>query len=196
MSSDDHTQNPRGPAPPIYDSNLSERPPSGCSLVGGLEGIVDGIRQIATDLGARPYTYHSVTVRWSGGEIGRGAAETVRDVAIVPTPRTEPLGYMDRELASGGTAERGDVVLTGLSPRLTEDEIDVLFGVAVDDADEVFIEQRIDQRDGTTRRKRFMLAKAPERRPTKVDWRVVLRRADGDRQRDGTPRKTRDRVWR
>lgn len=194
---DDHQPNPRGPTPSLFDADLHESSSGKCgNLVDGLGSMVDDIRQIATDLGARPHTYHSVTVKWTGGEKGRGEASVVSDVAILPTPRTESVGWLDREQEAGGVAERGDIVLTGISPRFTEDEIDVLFGVSVEEGLEVFIEQRIDQRDGNTRRRRFMLAKAPERRPTRLDWRVTLRRADGDRARDGEARAQRERKWR
>ena len=119
---DDHTSNPRGPTPPVYDPGLKERTTGGsCNLVEGLGEMVDDIRQIASDLGARPYTYHSVTVEWSGGVIGRGEAKVVKDTAIVPTPETRPVGYLDRDLDPGGVAERGDVTLTGISPRFTEE---------------------------------------------------------------------------
>jgi len=185
---------PRGPTPPLYDGDLREQT-SPRTLVEDLGDVVDDIRQIASDLGARPHTYHSITVRWSGGDIGRGEAEVIRDVAIVPTPRTEPVGYLDRSLLEAGVIERGDVVLTGVSPRLTEDEIDTLCGNVVDAPGyETFVEQRMDVRDGSTRRRRFVAAKAPERRTS--DWRIVLRRADGDRARDGEPRAERHRVWR
>ena len=171
------TDNPRGPTPPLYDSSLNE---SGNeeTLLRSLEGDVDDLRQIATDLGARPYTYHSVKVQWSGGEVGRGEPSVISDIAILPTPQTSNVGAIDRTPESGGAAERGDIALTGVSPRFTEDEIDDLCGVSNDDgAVEVFIEQRIDQRDGSTRRRRFILAKAPERRPTRLDWKITLRKA-------------------
>lgn len=194
---DDHQPNPRGPFPATYDPGLDEGAKGGsCNLVEGLGDAVDDIRQIATDLGARPYTYHSITVRWSGGEIGRGEETVVKDVKLLPTPRTQPVGFLDRSQENAGVVERGDITLTGISPRYTEDEIEELFGVVKPGEEyEVFIEQRIDGRDGQTRRRRFVLAGAPERRPTRVDWRVTLRRADGERLRDGSVRIAREQVW-
>ena len=188
--------NPRGPTPSLYDSDLREEPTPGNTLVESLGDVVDGIRQIAVDLGARPLTYHSVTIQWSGGEVGRGEPTTIRDVAITPTPKTEPAGYTDRKLEAGGAIERGDITLSGISPRFTEDEIDRLFGVVAVAGEETFIEQRTDQRDGETRRRRFVLAKAPERRDTRCDWKAVLRQANGSRQLDGTARPAREAIWR
>jgi len=188
--------NPRGQYPPLNDADIHEiDETSSCNLVESLGGCVDDIRQIATDLGARPHTYHSIKVQWSGGELGRGEPEVISETAILPTPRTETSG-IDRKLEAGGIAERGDVTLTGISPRFTEDEIDELFGATVEAGFEVFIEQRIDLRDGVTRRRRFVLApRAPERRPTRTDWKVFLRKADGNRLRDGQVRKAREQVW-
>jgi len=181
--------------PALYDSDLREEPTPGNTLVESLGDVVDSIRQIAVDLGARPLTYHSVTIQWSGGEVGRGEATVIRDIAITPTPKTEPVGYADRKLEAGGAVERGDITLTGISPRFTEDEIDQLFGVVAVAGEETFIEQRTDSRDGETRRRRFVLAKTPERRDTRCDWKAVLRQADGARQLDGTTRPARETVW-
>ena len=193
---DDHQPNPRGYQPPSHDPNLTKGGNCGTSnLVEGLGDVVDDIRQIASDLGARPYTYHSIKVQWSGGEIGRGAPKVVSETEIKPTPQTRPVGFMSRDLDAGGAAERGDMTLTGISPRYTEDEIDELFGTSVEDGYEVFIEQRIDDRDGVTRRRRFMLAGAPERRATMADWKVTIRKADSDRERDGAVRPEREQVW-
>ena len=188
--------NPRGPTPALYDSDLREEPVPASTLVEDLGGIVDDIRQIAVDFGARPLIYYSVTVRWSGGEVGRGESTIIRDTPILPTPRTEPVGYTDRMLESGGIVERGDITLSGISPRFTEDEIDQLFGVVAIAGEETFIEQRTDSRDGQTRRRRFVLAKAPERRDTRCDWKAVLRQADGARRLDGTARVPRNMTWR
>lgn len=188
--------NPRGPTPSLYDSDLREESNPGSSLVESLGDVVDDIRQIAVDLGARPLTYHSVTIRWSGGEVGRGEPTVIREIPILPTPKTEPAGYLDRKLEAGGTVERGDIILSGISPRFTEDEIDALFGINSPPGEETFVEQRIDTRDGLTRRRRFVLAKAPERRETRCDWKAVLRKADGDRQLDGSVRAQREQKWR
>jgi hypothetical protein len=185
--------NPRGKTPALHDGDLRERR-SPQSLLESLGDTFDDIRQIASDLGARPYTYHSITVRWSGGSIGRGTPEVISDVAIVPTPEQKPLGYMDRLLTDGGTVERGGIVLDGISPRFTEDEIDELFGVESVEGQETFIEERIDSRDGKTRRRRYSLVKKPERKSSK--WRVVLERADGERDRDGKVQFARKAIFR
>jgi hypothetical protein len=193
--------NPRGPTPPNFDNRLDENPSAGCgqtgplsTLVEDLGPIVDDIRQIAVDLGARPYTVHVVRLRWTGGEIGRGQAEVSLDEPLLPIPLVRDIGQHERRLTEGGTAERGNAVMTGVSARYTEDELETFFCQV--DGEEAFLEVRIDQRDGTPKRRRYTLARPPERRPTRVDWRMVLWRQDSDRQRDGSRRPTRERAWR
>ena len=195
--SEERRPNPRGPTPSAYDGKLSEPVAVGpCNFIEGLGECVDSIRQIASDLGARPYTVHSVTITWSGGEIGRGAPTVTGDQAILPTPLVRQVSSMQRDPSNAGSIERGDVILTGVSPRYTEDEIEELFGVDEQDGVERFVEVRIDSRDGEPKRRRFVLGAPPERRPTFADWRIKLTRQDSDRRRDGSRREARERVWR
>lgn len=194
--SDEPTSNPRGPQPPTYDASLDEAGyNSRGSLVESLGDVADDMRQIAVDLGARPYTVHAVCIRWSGGEQGRGDPVVVSDVALKPTPELRGISAWERSLESGGVTERGDSTLIGVSPRYTEDELTGYLLPASVEAHERFLEVRIDERDGTTTRRRFVLHKAPERRPTDLDWRLTLRKQEGDRGRDGSPRAQRERVW-
>jgi len=187
--------NPRGPWPASNDPRLGEAGHEvRRSLVEDLGQVVDDIRQLATDLGARPYTVHVVRIAWSGGEVGRGEPSTALELQILPTPRLTGVGEgAVRSQEPGGAIERGDVRLTGVAPRYTEDELGNYFGV--EPGEECFFEVRIDQRDGEARRRRYVLARPPERRPEHCDWVLVLRRHDGDRQRDGTRRPARTERW-
>jgi hypothetical protein len=158
--------------------------------------VADDIRQLRTELGASPYTVHAVRIRWSGGEVGRGEPSPSLDVQLLPTPKmSSGVSAFDRANEAAGAVERGDMTLTGVSPRYSESDFDTMLGVGGDPAEECFIEIRIDQRDGQTIRRRFTLAKPPERRPTMVDWRLVLRRYAGDRAVDGTRRPARQERW-
>lgn len=188
--------NPRGANAPSYDTSLSENTGTQkCNLVESLGAVVDDIRQIATDLGARPYTVHAVRVKWSGGEVGRGKPTVSSDIELLPTPKVTGVNSMSRDTEAQGAIERGDVNLTGVSARYTEDDIERMIGVDADKSEECFFEIRIDQRDGCTKRRRFTLARPPERRPTMIDWRISLRRHSGDRRIDGARRTTRDEAW-
>jgi len=189
-------QNPRGFLAPSFDTSLSETILPETTLVEDLAEVADDIRQIATDLGARPYTVHAIRVRWEGGEVGRGEPVPSFEVQLLPTPKLSGISSFDRYNAEAGAVERGDMVLTGVSPRYSESDIDTMFGVDAGPDEECFVEVRIDQRDGNTIRRRFALAKPPERRPTMCDWRVSIRRHSGDRQVDGTRRPERQERWR
>ncbi len=193
--SDEPTSNPRGPIPPTYDADLDELGIGARgSLIENLGEVADDLRQVAVDLGAMPYTVHAVRIRWSGGEIGRGDPRTVFDQPLKPTPRVTNVPSWERRLETAGNVERGDAILVGVSPRYTEDELNNYLSPNVE-GEEAFFEVRIDERDGTTTRRRFVLSATPERRPTRFDWRLRLTAQDGDRERDGTPRAQRERVW-
>jgi len=186
------SDNPRGPLPATRDHRL--RDGSGRSLVEDLGGVVDDLRQMLVEFGLRPYTVHVVRVRWSGGEVGRGTPATAVDLALLPTPRVRSLEALAWQSREGGHVERGDVRLEGISPRYTEDEIESYFGRA--DGEECFVEVRMDRRDGREpERRRFTIASPPVRRPDRFDWSVTIRKQDGNRERDGSRRAPRRRVW-
>jgi len=193
---DETTPNPRGPQPPTYDSDLGEPGyRARQSTVEKLGAVADVLRQVRVDLGANPYTVHCVRVAWDGGERGRGEATVVADVPLLPTPELKAISSWERSLETAGTVERGDSFLVGVSPRYTEDELNGYLSTGAD-AQEAYIEVRIDQRDGSaTKRRRFVLVGPPERRSTKFDWRLKLRKQDGDRRRDGSPTAEREQVW-
>jgi len=194
---DEPNRNPRA-QPPNHDPALGEIFNPQTSLVESLGNTVDSIRQIAVDLGVRPYKVHAVRVKWSGGEIGRGTPETVLDQAIVPTPRIRNVTSVNRESTTAGTSEKGNIRLDRISPRYTEDEIKYYFSTQSDLGvdEEGFVEIYVDERDGQTQRKRYVVSRVPERRPDKFDWVVTLRKQEDNRQRDRDYRDKRDKVWR
>lgn len=167
-----------------------------CSLVESLGSTVDSIRQIATDLGVRPYRVFSIVCSWSGGEIGRGQASVIHETEFLPTPKLVETSGVRGTPRSGGIAERGDATLRELSPRYTEDQIRALCGTgaAIDakgnplgKAVEVWLEVRVDARDGNTQRRRFVVSGQPFRNVDDFEWRATLLRQDQDRSRAGLP---------
>lgn len=180
--------NPRGPRPASNDPSLSEPGfKARCSLVEELGEVADDLRQIAADadFGLRPYTVHIIRVAWSGGAAGRGIPTIVLDVPLQPIPKVSMTG-VSRDFREAGAIERGDARLEGVSPRYTEDELADYFEAT--DTEEAFVEVRHDERDGTTKRRRFTLSRPPIRRPSRFDWLLVLTRQDGDRKRSGASR--------
>lgn len=157
----------------------------GSTLVEQLGKTVDDLRQLYTDFGLRPYRVFSVVTRWSGGAPGRGDEALVSETELLPTPVVKVDGLRG-ELTSGGLTERGTTRLSELSPRYTEDEIRQLFHCEpLPDGLQGWIEIRIDARDGSTERRRFVTRGVPERDAERFQWRSVLIRQDSARTRSG-----------
>ena len=176
--------NTRGPNQPAYDPDLGPSPDPQTSLVESLGSVVDDIRQIATDIGARPYRVFSVRVGWSGGERGRGLPTIICEEEFLPTPFVKDW-FVRRELENVGSVERGIVELREVSPRYTEAQIMSLcpYPCGPDaDGNETFIEMRIDSRDGTqVKHRRFVVANAPFLDAERFEWRVKLIPQEGFR---------------
>lgn len=190
----DRTRNPRGTTPASLDPGLGELEyEASRTLVEELGEVADDLRQIGVEMGLHPYTVHVVRIRWSGSEQGRGKPTTVLDRPLQPTPTISSINVLDRLQDSAGVVERGDIRMTGVSPRYTEDELDGYFGK--EDDEEAFYEVRIDKRDGTTKRRRFVLSNAPERRPGNFDWSLTLTSQDDARERSGARRSKREKAW-
>lgn len=174
--------NPR-PTTPNNDAQRNAQPAQ--SLVERLGTVADNLRQLYTDFGLRPYEVFSVVVRWTGGSRHRGVAQVVSETPFLPTPKVEQVASVELAARAGGVVQRGTVRLSELSPRYTEDDIRVLFPRELLAGEEHFIEMRVDARDGSTARKRYVVSGTPERRPGDFDWTVRLTKQDEDRTRTG-----------
>lgn len=181
--------NPRGANQPSVDPDLHPLQDPGGSLVESLGAVADDLRQIATDLGLRPYRVFSVTYRWTGGAPGMGEAQVVSQQELLPTPKLG-LDGVGKELRAGGLVERGTVTLTQVSPRYTEQQIGSLFadGRQLGREFQTFVEVVMDRRDGDGQpRRRFVVAGVPSRDPDSFQWVVRLLRQDAQRLPDGQP---------
>lgn len=161
------------------------------SLVGELFGCVDVIRQIATDLGARPYRVFLVWTLWSGEERGEGVEAIVREEEILPVPKVAELSGIQLQLLDIGMDEQGAVQVSQISPRYTENQ---LLGRKQDGSgvakNETFSwEVRLDKGDMSDlkRRRRFMIKGVPSFKADSLMWSVNLIRAGSDREHDGRP---------
>lgn len=161
------------------------------SLVGELFGCVDAIRQIATDLGARPYRVFLVWTLWSGEERGEGVESIVREEEILPVPKVAELSGIQLQLLDIGLDEQGAVQISQISPRYTENQ---LLGRKQDGSgvakNETFSwEVRLDKGDMSDlkRRRRFMIKGVPSFKADSLMWSVNLIRAGSDREHDGRP---------
>jgi len=158
------------------------------SLAADLAETADELRQIAADLGVRPYRIFSVRIRWSGSVVGAGVPSVVLEEEFLPTPRIN-LERMRREAREpGGYVERGIVKMDRISARYTEDQIDALcVGRLAPANEERLIEVRLDSRQGEPARRRFAVAEAPFLRAESFEWIVRLVPQDDPRERSGAP---------
>lgn len=177
--------NPRARTPD-RDTRLHPNRAPGRSLVESLGGVVDDLRQLATDFGLRPYRVFSVVVKWTGGSSGRGDAVVASERELLPTPKLVDTTGLRGEASPAGAFNRGSIRLREVSPRYTEDDVRALFHTQPLPADtDGFIEVRIDSRDGITERRRFVVRSVPFRDAQRFEWVVPLESQQGDRSRSG-----------
>lgn len=174
-------------------TNPRPLPPDGCplpdfsagGLVEDLGAVADDIRQIASDLGARPYRLFSVIQQWSGGQVGRGEASIVQRRELIPRPRVN-VNPARTEFTEGGRQTRGYVRVSELSPRLTQDDIFGIFAVQpLTEGLEAYVEMAMDSRDGRSERYRLTAADVPYRDAENFQWTVDLYFASNSPTRDG-----------
>lgn len=156
-----------------------------CTLVDSFGELVDDLRQIAVDFGLKPYRLFSIVTRWTGGEKGRGEELVVSEQELLPTPEVDVAGLRG-EMKSAGLNENGTLGVSEISPRYTEDDIYNLFHCQpLPDGHFGFIELRMDCRDGNSRRRRFVVSGAPQRRADRFDWTAKMIEQWQPRDRNG-----------
>jgi hypothetical protein len=84
--------------------------------------VFDDGRQIAEDLGLRPFAVTVQTETWSGGKVDLGT-RTVATTTIAPRPRVRPARMQHLALA-GGAIENGDRVVDRISLDYTRDQLE------------------------------------------------------------------------
>jgi hypothetical protein len=162
-------------------SDERARPPA--TLVEDFGELADDLRTIEAEFGLRSDRVFVVLYGWSGEEVGAGLPEKRKEVELLPPPALEQQEIRN-DATSGGTAEHGRVRLEGVSPRLTEADLNVLL-VPLGKGEEVFIEIARDGRDGSEPvRRRYRPSGVPTRRLDSLDWVLDLRRVDGNRTTD------------
>lgn len=150
-----------------------------------LVGVVDDIRRTVREaLGTRPYKVEIVKRSWSGGRVGVGTpAEDVLE--LDPAPMVEEVAR-DRN-GPGGSEAAGDLVLTEVSLRYSEEELKPLPEPSTE------VAYRIRDAHGQKQRDRyFILSGDPiprrgDKTSDRSDWRLVLRRTSDFSPLDGAP---------
>jgi len=162
------------------------------TLLGELatDGMLDDLRQLFTDLGARPYRAFMVRTRWSGESRGEGVETVIQDTEIVPTPKVDPISSVNRVLLDIGMDEAGSLRVSEISPKYTEHQLmgfDPMGGQIP--GNETFSWEIILMRGDreNPHRRRFMVSGIPAYDPEALQWTVQLVRAGKDREQGGVP---------
>lgn len=159
----------------------------------GRVGVVDRVRQVATNLGARPLRVFLVWTTWSGARRGEGMESLLQELEILPTPVVSDPTAIARTPFAAGTLPVGTVSVTEVSiGQYAEDELrgwKLPGGEPLDELrGDFFWEVREDGRTAgrTPERRRFRLLGDVYLDAENVQWKVLLERASPDRRRDGS----------
>lgn len=140
-----------------------------------LVGAVDDIRrEVHGALGTRPHRVSIVTRTWSGVRRGEGSP-TATVLELDPPPKVTFLGLRN-ELRPGGREEEGDVLLTEVSLRYTEAELQPSTAKNVEWA------YRIEDAHGQGVAPRYFtpirppIARRGDHRGDGTDWAITLKR--------------------
>ena len=100
----------------------TERQPAR-NLVYSIAPSIDVIRQIATDLGVRPYRVFMIHVQWTGARRGEGQPTEIARIEILPTPKVQDMAATTQVLQAMGLTEAGGLTVSQISLRFTEDDL-------------------------------------------------------------------------
>ncbi len=160
------------------------------SLMQQLIPVVDCIRDLYTQLGARAYKVSVVRTRWSSGRRGVGTESVVSSIDLLPTPLVVDMAGLNEVLTAIGTNEQGQVTVKEISGRYTEDQL-----LGVDAAgnppgpgDNLYYEIEFFRGSGQSEIRRFVKQSAPNYSPGDFAWSINLVNANENRNRDGSPR--------
>lgn len=152
--------------------------------------VADNVNDLAVRLGARPYTVSWVRTRWTGGKRSKGEEIVVSETPILPTPEVADLTSLQAIVQPVGKDEVGDLYVSKVSGRYTEKQLRGLGpnGEPIP-PDEAFYYELVFLADGPgAERRRFVMRSVPTYKATDAQWTFQLRRAHGDRQRNGDVR--------
>lgn len=137
--------------------------------------VVDSVRRVVRGaLGTSQHRVEIVTRVWSGGRVGEGLA-SVSVLELDPPPIFEDLSIRN-VIRPAGREEEGDAVLTGVSLRYTERELNP------PSRPDTEVAYRVTDAHGQGLRPNYFVVAAPPEprrgaRPTDAtDWKVALKR--------------------
>lgn len=151
----------------------------------------DSLRNLLTKFGLRTYRVTLVTVQWSGGERGVGTPVVIKEEMVLPTPKLSDLSGITEIVQPVGLDEVGQLFVSQISGRFTEDQ---LMGRASDGSDiahdtEFFWEIEFPSPDDGApgEKRRFFPRGVPKYEPGRLAWTVRLEKSHEDRTRGGDP---------
>lgn len=156
--------------------------------------VVDQIRQLASDFGARPYRVFLVHAQWTGQVRGIGQPREVSRTELIPTPKITSMDSTTQQVSEFGRTEEGSIRLTEISARYSEDD---LLGKTPDmvkpDLPKTnlrnfeFFYEVVQQHAGVDRpaRRRYIPEATPDLKATSCQWTINLTKQEQDRTRDG-----------
>ena len=181
---------PGGPSPFVDPTYPNTQPTStlACTLLGSLQGVIDGARRIAHDVGARAYRVRLVWQQRSGVT---GTWAEAYSIELVPVRVDVGRESFSDEVA--GQVPTGPITIREVSPIQVDDL--TLHGYLQgkdwsqdDPSREFFFELQQIRRcatDPETERYRYVLDGVPELRPDRHEWKIRLLPQFGRRTRAG-----------
>lgn len=179
------------------------------TLAHRMTGLADKIRQKNTCFGLRSKRVFLVWSEWTGEERGEGEERLLAEIELLPTPRVSEMSAIANRPYSIGTFPEGSLRVDQISAgAYTED---MLRGIAIPDSRpnacrrvessspngnnverasspkvDFWYEIQEDGRgDNPARRQRFRVYGNPARNEARLEWAVILERADEPRSREG-----------
>lgn len=149
---------------------------------------IDKVRDIATRLGARPYTVSIIKTKSTVGIRSKGIEEVVLVRLIEPTPIVKDLLSLAEIVHPVGLDEVGSVKVDEISGRYTEDQLRGYddHGNPPGEDEAVFYEIEFPiPGDGDSIRRRFFLRGVPMYYADQLEWSISLERSHNDRNRAG-----------
>jgi hypothetical protein len=162
------------------------------TLAFNLIDVADGLRDLYTTFGLRPYRVQLVRSRWTHGVRGQGVEQIISAIAVLPTPLLSDMTTLAEINSAIGADETGEVLLSQVSGSFTEDQ---LRGhprdgepVPVDEQFYYEIEFPPACRGDAGEKRRFTLKSAPMYYADRFQWNIRLEKQRQDRGRNGDPR--------
>lgn len=157
------------------------------------DDCLDELRQIAADMGARPYRVFLVKTRWSGKRRGEGVETVTSEVEILPTPKVDSIDNLNLQLLDIGTDDAGMLKVREISPRYQENQLRGLNPDGSEIAQNETFSWEISLSRGDAeekKRRRFVIRGVPIYHSSSggaLQWHVSLTRAGSDRNASGAP---------